>query len=121
MILVHTGTDPTVSSLGGGLATANALKTGNREAITFNPAALTRATMKTIDISENGHQQNITNYVVKGEIVNYIQRNFGLHPIGNVKTLESSHLHVLIPGASIINDIKRTLDRRIDTVIDKLK
>ena len=67
-------------SLGGGLATANALATG-RNATTFNPAAITSATLKKLGLS-NTPKGTIFNVVVKGEIVDHLQSKIGLSPIG---------------------------------------
>ncbi len=58
-------------SLGGGLAIAAALKTGGA-AITFNPAWISQ---KTIDFHGlNISKGNITNYIVRGEILDLSQR-----------------------------------------------
>ena len=102
-------------------ATANALKTGNRKAITFNPAALTKATINALNISVEGKQRNITNYIVEGEIVDYSQSKFGLKPIGNVYSLKASYLPELTSTTSLINMFKRIYNHCIDTLIDKLK
>ncbi|MDY0281641.1 MAG: RHS repeat-associated core domain-containing protein [Salinivirgaceae bacterium] len=57
-------------SLGGGLASANALATGRR-GITFNAAGLSEATLK--DLSLNNKSANITAWIMKGEIADYLQ------------------------------------------------
>ena len=57
-------------SLGGGLASANALATGRR-GITFNAAGLSDVTLK--DLSLNNKAANITAWIIKGEIVDYLQ------------------------------------------------
>ena len=63
-------------SLGGGLATANALATG-KSAITFNPAALSSTAKKNLGLT-SVNESNITNVIVKGEIVNHLQSIAGM-------------------------------------------
>ena len=103
-------------SLGGGLATANALKTGNRNAITFNPAALSDKTIEELNLSMKGISASITNYVVEGEIVDYLQRPLGLRPIGTTHTLPASYF----PFSNTINTLLRIRNHLIDTVIEKI-
>ena len=69
-------------SLGGGLASANALKTGNA-AITFNAAGLSPMTKAVHGLY--GKQADITAYVVRGEILDFIQRDFRLRAEGNIR------------------------------------
>ncbi len=57
-------------SLGGGLASANALATG-RKGITFNAAGLSDKTVD--DLKLNNKNANITAWIIKGEIVDYLQ------------------------------------------------
>lgn len=66
-------------SLGGGLASANALATGN-PAITFNAAALSNSTKETLNLY---YKPNITAYIVTGEIVDYLQSLINMHAEGN--------------------------------------
>lgn len=57
-------------SLGGGLASANALATGRR-GITFNAVGLSDATI--MDLSLNNKTTNITAWIIEGEIADYMQ------------------------------------------------
>lgn len=70
-------------SLGGGLASANALATG-RDAITFNAAGLTDATKTNLGLNQNA---NIDAYRVSGEIVGVAQGLVGLKAEGTMHTL----------------------------------
>lgn len=72
-------------SLGGGLAAAAALKTGN-SAITFNPAALALSTKERYGLNQDA---NITNYQVLGEILG-VQSLFGMKYEGKVVELSPS-------------------------------
>lgn len=64
-------------SLGEGLPVANALAT-NKNAITFNPAALSSSTKLNLGLSKNVSNGLIFNVVLKGEIVDYLQSQVGL-------------------------------------------
>ncbi len=68
-------------SLGGGLASANSLRTGDN-AITFNAAGLSEKTKQNLRLNNN--KGNITAYVVNGEIVNATQSLLGLKAEGNI-------------------------------------
>ena len=103
-------------SLGGGLAAANALKT-NKDAITFNPAAITPATKRALGLSPGTYKGSILNVVVKGEIVDHLQSSIGLKPDGKRLELKASYL----PVKSEINTVLRLKNHLIDTVIKKLK
>lgn len=78
-------------SLGGGLAAGNGMVT-NRPTFTFNAAGLspfTKAVISetVIDFAKSlvsPMTRNIDAYVVKGEILNYLQKPFGLGADGNV-------------------------------------
>ena len=63
-------------------ASANALKTGNA-AITFNAAGLSLMTKAVHGLY--GKRADITAYVVKGEILDFIQRDFRLRAEGNIR------------------------------------
>ena len=71
-------------SLGGGLAIASALATG-AQAITFNPAWVSYATIATENLTF--FSASINNYIVKGEPLNSLQTasgsKFGLKHFGN--------------------------------------
>ena len=71
-------------SLGGGLAAANAMKTG-RNAITFNAASVTLFTRAfTFSI----YSPKIDAYVVKGEVLDRIQSSLGLRANGTIHEIE---------------------------------
>ncbi len=74
-------------SLGGGLASANALATGN-EAITFNAAGLSDKTKSNLGLSSSA---KIDAYVINGEIVDYSQSKIGLKAEGTIHRLEASY------------------------------
>ena len=103
-------------SLGGGLAAANALAT-DRNAITFNPAAISNETKKELSLPTTTNKGNIFNVIVKGEIVSHMQSKVGLKPEGYSHTLDASYL----PGKNVINTGLRIYNHLIDTVIKKLK
>ena len=89
-------------SLGGGLASANALATG-LPAITFNAAALSSETKTNLNLNR---QANITAYIVRGEIVDYLQSKIGMRAEGK---------HVYLPAIYSLNrpgnGFKRTVQR----------
>ena len=103
-------------SLGGGLAVANALAT-NKNAITFNSAALSSSTKLNLGLSKNVSNGLIFNVVVKGEIVDYLQSQVGLTLEGVKYELKASYL----PFESSINTALRVKNHSIDTVIKKIK
>ena len=72
-------------SLGGGLAAMASLSTG-LPAITFNPAALNDKTKKLLDVDRNTNNQ-ILNVVVRGELVDKVQKNLGLSLEGVTKAI----------------------------------
>jgi hypothetical protein len=62
-------------SLGGGLATVNAIATG-RCAVTFNPAGIKQSTLDRVNVEDP--ESLVTNYVVRGEVLNeYINNKQG--------------------------------------------
>ena len=77
-------------SLGGGLASANALKTGD-PAITFNAAGLSEQTKRALNLNNNA---DITAYVVRNEIVNKSQALIGLRAEGRISYLPSAPLSI---------------------------
>ena len=103
-------------SLGGGLAAANALAT-NRNAITFNSAAITSETKGYLHLPDNNTNGRIFNVVVKGEFVNHVQSMLGLKLEGGQYTLNASYF----PGNNIMNTIERIKNHSIDTVIEKIE
>jgi len=100
-------------SLGGGLAAANALKTG-KNAITFNPAALTDATKDVLGLPDKGNG-SIFNVVVKGEALDHVQSNLGLKPESGKYELKASYF-----GARNLILLQRIRNHSIDVVIKKL-
>lgn len=105
-----------IDSLGGGLAAANALAT-DRNAITFNAAALTNSTKNNLRLPYSTTNGRIFNIIVKGEIVNYLQSKAGLKLEGGVYTLDAKYC----PGNNAINTIQRIRNHQIDTVIEKIE
>ena len=103
-------------SLGGGLAAANALAT-DRNAITFNAAALTNSTKNNLRLPYSTTNGRIFNIIVKGEIVNYLQSKAGLKLEGGVYTLDAKYC----PGNNAINTIQRIRNHQIDTIIEKIE
>jgi len=77
-------------SLGGGLASANALKTGD-PAITFNAAGLSVQTKQDLQLN---NKADITAYVVRNEIVNKSQALIGLRAEGRISYLPSVPLSI---------------------------
>ena len=75
----YAGVSFTGHSLGGGLASANALTTESK-AVTFNAAGLSGATKK--DLGLSGKTADITAYIVQGEIVDFSQQKIGLRAEG---------------------------------------
>ncbi|MEO1412968.1 MAG: RHS repeat-associated core domain-containing protein, partial [Bacteroidota bacterium] len=71
-------------SLGGGLASANALATETK-AVTFNAAGLSGLTRKNLGL--NGNSADITSYIVEGEILDKVQRNTGLRAEANLRIM----------------------------------
>ena len=84
----YSGVSFTGHSLGGGLASANALATGGK-AVTFNAAGLSGATKESLGIT--GNKANISAYVVQGEAVSYYQSIVGLQAEGRITTLPASY------------------------------
>jgi RHS repeat-associated protein len=76
----YSGVSFTGHSLGGGLASANALVTEGK-AVTFNAAGLSKATKSNLNVE--GNVADITAYIVEGEIVDKSQRLIGLSAEGN--------------------------------------
>lgn len=105
--------------MGGGLAAANSLRT-NRNAIKFNPAALTKKTMKNLGLTPSTSKGQIINIVIKGEIVSVLQNSLGLSPIGETQTISISQIpYSLLP--SWLNILQRTRNHFINTIIQQLE
>lgn len=90
-------------SLGGGLASANALATGSK-AVTFNAAGLTENTKTTLKLNK---EANITSYVIQGELVDYLQWNLlGLEAEGN--------MHIITPKDEYSGNVLEIFNQRLD-------
>jgi len=75
-------------SLGAGLASANALKTGGK-AVTFNPAAISENTRTNLKLNKDA---DIQNYVIRGELVDYLQWNLlGVEPVGDTHYIDAKY------------------------------
>ena len=70
-------------SLGGGLAAANSLATGNA-AITFNPAGVSWGTRMVNDLPKDKRDGQIRSFVVGGEAVDRSQRLMGSSANGRI-------------------------------------
>jgi hypothetical protein len=102
----YAGVSFTGHSLGGGLASANALAVEGK-AVTFNAAGLSRGTKKNLGLS--GNTANITAYVVSGEALDAFQRNVGLRAEGNRL--------ILLPGVGK-NAVDKHLMQNVQTAFD---
>ena len=71
-------------SLGGGLAAANAMKTG-RDAVTFNAASVT---LFTRFMNALPYTPRIDAYIVKGEILDRLQSSLGIRANGTIHEIE---------------------------------
>ena len=79
-------------------------------AITFNPAALNDKTKKILDVDKNKNNQ-ILNVVVRGELVDKIQKELGLSLEGFTKTISDDKTE----------DMSSFRKHSIDTVLEILK
>ncbi|WP_202946888.1 RHS repeat-associated core domain-containing protein [Nitritalea halalkaliphila] len=87
----HQGVSFTGHSLGGGLASANALAIEGK-AVTFNAAGLSKATKENPRLGLSGKSANISAYVVSGEAVSHYQGMMGLRAEGRITTLPASYV-----------------------------
>ena len=99
----------------GGLAAANVLATG-RNAITFNPAALSYKTKKNLGLPEKA-KGSIFNVIVEGELVDYLQSRINMKPEGAKYLLKAHYLFI----KSSVNTYLRYKNHSIDTIIKKLE
>lgn len=106
-------------SLGGGLASANALKTGD-PAITFNAAALSSKTKNNLGLNQKA---DIIAYIVSGEVVDYLQSMIGIKAEGTVKYLPASYIpNVPFTNADdVVRMGQRVNNHLMGTVIKKIK
>ncbi|MEO0685282.1 MAG: hypothetical protein AAFY76_09620 [Cyanobacteria bacterium J06649_11] len=93
-------------SLGGGLASANALATSGK-AVTFNAAGISNRTKASLGLT--GKSTNITAYIVQGEILDFSQRNIGMKAEGQ-RT-------IILPSSGG----GRAQDHKMQSVIDGFK
>jgi RHS repeat-associated protein len=114
----YKGVSFTGHSLGGGLASANALMVEGK-AVTFNAAGLSNATKENLGLT--GHTANISAFVVQGEAVSYYQGMVGLKAEGRITTLPASYAPN-IPFTSIDNRVRllqRLNNHRMAVVMEK--
>lgn len=107
-------------SLGGGLAAANALVT-DKNAITFNPAALSSVTKRNLGLPERTHKGSIYNVVIRGEIVDLLQSAIGLSPEEDKYELNAFYIPINYSISHSINTALRINNHLLDTIINKLK
>lgn len=105
-------------SLGGGLASANALATGN-PAITFNAAALSNSTKKALNLF---YKPDITAYIVTGEIVDYLQSLINMHAEGNRIYLPASYFPKIpfTHADDLIRSVQRINNHLISVLREKI-
>jgi len=113
-------------SLGGGLATASSLATGNN-GVTFNAAAVAGATLDRHGASFAGHPGKITAYSIRFEVLNTIQ-DYATGPIGHVLWGASFSLYdpatraagkrVVLPGTTYNGPLSR---HSMDTMIQSME
>jgi hypothetical protein len=87
-------------SLGGGLAAANSLATGNA-AITFNPAGVSWGTRMVNDLPKDKRDGQIRSFVVGGEAVDRSQRLMGSSANGRI-TYISPQYGIINKGAALL-------------------
>ena len=104
----YAGVSFTGHSLGGGLASANALTTEGK-AVTFNAAGLSGSTRRDLELA--GNTANISAYVVQGEAVSYYESKIRLKRgyESKVTTFPASYVP-RIPGTKV-DDLYRTYQR----------
>ena len=106
-------------SLGGGLASANSLATGD-SAMTFNAAALSDKTKENLDLEGIDSYEQVESFIVEGEIVNHLQFKIGMRVEGHIIEIPSNIKPTRKTG------LVKTVDTRINlhmigTVIDLLR
>ncbi len=99
-------------SLGGGLAALASLVM-QREALTYNPAALSSITLSSYGV-ENASQSHINAFIIANEPLNMIQKNIHLNPDGNIHYLYDWTCHFLP-----INPLNHSIDRVISCIEDR--
>lgn len=117
----HPGISFTGHSLGGGLASANALSV-NGKAITFNAAGLSDATKENLTLS--GKTANITAFIVSGEIVDYSQRMIGLKAEGNRIYMPNDYSNATIFGRGLnhmMDSVKTSFQEYKSNLVEQYK
>jgi len=89
----------------------------DRNAITFNPAAISNSTKRNLNLPSSITKGRIFNVVVQGEIVSQMQSMLGMKPEEGCYKLKASYL----PGNNIVNTGLRIKNHMMDTVIDKIE
>ncbi len=102
-------------SLGGGLASANALATG-KNALTFNAAGLSKETIEKHKLKETVGQ-SINAFVVKGEALSVAQAAIGLQASGNIVNVQASYIY--LGYTSIAQEINNHRIERMETLLEK--
>lgn len=101
-------------SLGGGMASANAMATGHN-AITFNAAGLSPVTIDRLKLYEHA---DIQAYVVQGEIVSYSQSAMGLKAEGELHILYSIYEY---KNSTLAYLVQRAMNHTMGVVKQKMK
>ena len=92
----------------------------DKNAITFNPAALSSITKNKLKLNQL-NKGNIFNVVIEGEIVDYSQSKLGMSLDGDKIMIHSNYLENTSKLNNLLNLIMRFMNHSIDTVIDKFK
>lgn len=120
LVQYYEGISFTGHSLGGGLASANALAVEGK-AVTFNAAGLSKITKSNNNLL--GNTAKITAYVVQGEIVSHLQGKIGLKAEGKIITLPASYI-MKIPYTTLDDKIRtgqRISNHLMGPVMEKFK
>jgi len=114
----YSGVPFTGHSLGGGLASANALSVKGK-AVRFNAAGLSDPTRDNLGISNN--KANISAYVVQGEALSHFQGLIGLKAEGRITTLPASYFPQMLftQADDVIRTGQRANNHRMSVVANK--
>lgn len=114
----YKGVSFTGHSLGGGLASANALATDGK-AVTFNAVGLSNKTKTNLGLDSK--TASISAYVVRGEIVSHLQSKIGIKTEGNITTLSASYIPQIpfTKTDDAIRTIQRVKNHMMNVVIKK--
>jgi RHS repeat-associated protein len=116
----YKGVSFTGHSLGGGLASANALAIEGK-AVTFNAAGLSNATKENPRLGLSGKSANISAYVVQGEAVSHYQGVIGIRAEGKITTLPASYVPQIpfTKADDVIRTGQRAYNHTMGVVTDK--